>query len=90
MRSRAAGYRTALIDGRVTVGESATFVVPEVWRANPSRPEMKASLILFGAGIGHGQLQGARLIDVAPTAAAWLGLELADSEGKPLAISPDL
>jgi predicted AlkP superfamily pyrophosphatase or phosphodiesterase len=51
----------------------------------PNRPEMKASLILFGAGVPHGKLDGARLIDVAPTVAHLLGLTLPHADGHPLA-----
>ena len=53
---------------------------------DPARPEMKASLILFGPTIAHGELASARLIDIAPTVAGWLGLELSGVDGKPLEI----
>jgi predicted AlkP superfamily pyrophosphatase or phosphodiesterase len=53
---------------------------------DPGRPEMKASLILFGPTIAHGELASARLVDIAPTVASWLGLELAGVDGKPLEI----
>jgi len=53
---------------------------------DPSRPEMKASLVLSGPNIRQGQLQGARLIDIAPTIATWLALPLPDAEGKPLPV----
>ncbi len=53
---------------------------------DPARPEMKAALILFGANIAPGKLVGARLVDIAPTAAKWLGLTLASTDGKPLEI----
>jgi predicted AlkP superfamily pyrophosphatase or phosphodiesterase len=56
---------------------------------DPARPEMKASLILFGPTIAHGQLASARLIDIAPTVASWLGLELPGVDGKPLEVTPD-
>jgi hypothetical protein len=36
--------------------------------------------------IGHGKIEGARLIDVAPTIARWLKLKLDKAEGKPLRI----
>jgi predicted AlkP superfamily pyrophosphatase or phosphodiesterase len=55
---------------------------------DPARPEMKASLILFGPTIAHGELASARLIDIAPTVAGWLGLELAGVDGKPLEVVP--
>ncbi len=52
----------------------------------PDRPEMRASLLAYGPAIGHGRLAGARLIDVAPTIARWLGLKLEKAEGTPLRI----
>lgn len=53
---------------------------------SPERPEMKASLISFGAAQPGGALADARLIDIAPTVAAWLGLELGPVDGKPLEV----
>jgi predicted AlkP superfamily pyrophosphatase or phosphodiesterase len=49
----------------------------------PTRAEMRASLIIYGAKakIG-GKLSLAKMIDVAPTAAAILGLNLENAEGK--------
>jgi predicted AlkP superfamily pyrophosphatase or phosphodiesterase len=55
---------------------------------DPARPEMSASLILFGPTIEHGVLASARLIDIAPTVARWLGLELPNIDGKPLEVTP--
>jgi predicted AlkP superfamily pyrophosphatase or phosphodiesterase len=52
----------------------------------PDRPEMRTSLIFYGPAIGAGKLEDARLIDVAPTVAQWLGLRMARAEGKPLAV----
>ena len=51
---------------------------------DPERPEMKASLLLFGPTIAKGKLSDARLVDIAPTAAAWLQLPLKGTDGKPL------
>jgi predicted AlkP superfamily pyrophosphatase or phosphodiesterase len=51
---------------------------------DPNRPEMQASLLALGKGIAHGKIEGARLIDLAPTIAAWLGLSLPDAEGRNL------
>jgi predicted AlkP superfamily pyrophosphatase or phosphodiesterase len=66
-----------------------TYETPPAYKAvhgyDPNRPEMKASLILFGAGVPHGKLTGARLIDVAPTVASMLGLTLPHPDGHPLA-----
>jgi predicted AlkP superfamily pyrophosphatase or phosphodiesterase len=52
----------------------------------PEHPEMLASLLLFGPNVPHGTLEGARLIDIAPTVAGWLGLALSGAEGKPLQV----
>ncbi|MBI4470714.1 MAG: alkaline phosphatase family protein [Acidobacteria bacterium] len=51
----------------------------------PSRAEMRASLILFGPGARRGaRIPLARMIDVAPTVAALLGLRFPKVEGTPL------
>jgi predicted AlkP superfamily pyrophosphatase or phosphodiesterase len=54
---------------------------------DPERPEMKASLLLLGPSIRPGLIKDARLIDIAPTIAGWLSLDLPDVEGRPLAPS---
>lgn len=49
----------------------------------PSRAEMRSSLIVYGAGARVGaKMALARMIDIAPTAAALLGLSFADAEGR--------
>jgi predicted AlkP superfamily pyrophosphatase or phosphodiesterase len=67
-----------------------TYETPPVYKAvhgyDPRRPEMKASLLLYGAGVPHGKLEGARLVDVAPTVAHWLGLTLPNADGRPLVV----
>lgn len=55
---------------------------------DPAHAEMNASLILYGPTIAPGVLASARLIDIAPTVASWLGLELANVDGKPLEVIP--
>jgi predicted AlkP superfamily pyrophosphatase or phosphodiesterase len=52
----------------------------------PERPEMRAALMFYGPRVKPQKLRGARLIDIAPTVAPWLGLELPDVDGKPLPI----
>jgi predicted AlkP superfamily pyrophosphatase or phosphodiesterase len=52
----------------------------------PDRKEMRASMIIYGPAIGPGKIDHGRLIDVAPTVAAWLGLKLGSTDGSPLAI----
>jgi len=51
---------------------------------DPSDPRMRASLLMHGPGIAPQSIEGARLIDVAPTVARWLGLRLDKAEGRPL------
>lgn len=55
---------------------------------DPNRPEMKASLLLYGAGISPGTLLDARLVDIAPTVAGWLGLEMPAVDGRQLQTAP--
>ncbi len=47
----------------------------------PDNPIMNTSLIFYGPSIAAGRLEGARLLDVAPTVAAWLGLPFSHAEG---------
>lgn len=48
-------------------------------------PSMKASFILAGPGVRKGVvLEGSRMIDIAPTLALLLGLELPDPDGRPM------
>lgn len=44
-------------------------------------PEMRASFMITGAGIKKGNVENARLIDVAPTLAAIMGAQLPDAQG---------
>lgn len=59
---------------------------------DPAEPTMRAVLVISGPGIGHGRLRGARLVDVAPTVAARLGLPWPVAEnvdgGSPLELPP--
>ena len=51
----------------------------------PTRAEMRSSLIIYGAAARVGaRLPVARMIDIAPTAAALLGLKLPKAEGLPI------
>jgi hypothetical protein len=54
---------------------------------DPERPEMLASLLIYGPAIAPGKIKQARLIDVAPTVAGWLGLTLDKAQGKPLPVA---
>jgi predicted AlkP superfamily pyrophosphatase or phosphodiesterase len=53
----------------------------------PERPEMRAALLFHGPRVKPQELRGARLIDIAPTVAPWLGLKMDDVDGKPLPIT---
>jgi predicted AlkP superfamily pyrophosphatase or phosphodiesterase len=53
----------------------------------PERTEMRATMLFYGPKIAPGVLREARLLDLAPTVAAWLGLDLAATEGRPLAVA---
>ena len=53
---------------------------------DPERPEMQASFLVYGPAVAPGKIEQARLIDVAPTVARWLGLDLNKAEGRPLPI----
>lgn len=52
----------------------------------PERAEMLAALLIYGPAIAPGKIEGARLIDVAPTLARWLGLKLDKAEGTALPV----
>jgi hypothetical protein len=47
---------------------------------------MLAALLIYGPAIAPGKIEGARLIDVAPTLARWLGLKLDKAEGTALPV----
>jgi predicted AlkP superfamily pyrophosphatase or phosphodiesterase len=50
----------------------------------PERPEMRASLMVYGPRIAPQALSGKRLVDLAPTIAAMLGLNLPNTDGRAL------
>ncbi|MBI1738596.1 MAG: alkaline phosphatase family protein [Acidobacteria bacterium] len=52
----------------------------------PDHKDMKASLLFYGPSIAAGKLDGARLVDVAPTVAGWLGLKMDRAEGRALPV----
>jgi len=78
-------------EGWAIVGETKGDAISPATQAAehgylPERPEMRPSMLVYGPAIGHGKIEGARLIDVAPTVARWLGLKLEKAEGKPLEV----
>jgi predicted AlkP superfamily pyrophosphatase or phosphodiesterase len=76
--------------GTSFAGSKTDYDTPPPYAAThgyaPEHPEMQASLLLFGPNVPHGALSAARLIDIAPTVAAWLGLDLPGTDGKPLEV----
>jgi predicted AlkP superfamily pyrophosphatase or phosphodiesterase len=54
---------------------------------DPRDPEMFASLLMMGPTIQPCKIPEARLIDIAPTIAEWLGFSLPQAEGVPLKIA---
>jgi predicted AlkP superfamily pyrophosphatase or phosphodiesterase len=48
---------------------------------DPNRPEMRASMLLIGPNVPHGTIPNARLVDIAPTIAEWIGVEMKDVDG---------
>ena len=51
----------------------------------PTNPEMRASLMVYGAGARSGaKLRLARMVDIAPTAARLIEISLPRAEGKPI------
>jgi predicted AlkP superfamily pyrophosphatase or phosphodiesterase len=71
-------------------GVNGPYQAPPTYRAthgyDPLRPEMRASLLLLGPNVPHGTIPDAHLVDVAPTIASWLGLEMKDVDGHPLRV----
>jgi len=53
---------------------------------DPRRPELRASMLFFGKNVAHGVIEHARVIDVAPTIASWLGIEMKGVDGRALAV----
>ena len=53
---------------------------------DPGREDMQAALLIYGPAIAAQKLPTVRVIDVAPTIASWLHLELRSAEGKPLSL----
>lgn len=51
---------------------------------DPERPEMQASLLWLGPGVQPGARTGTRLVDIAPTIASWLSLDLPNVDGRVL------
>jgi predicted AlkP superfamily pyrophosphatase or phosphodiesterase len=83
----ALGAATSYQFGGGCLGE---YGVPSTYVAthgfDPRLPEMRASLLMVGPTIPRGKIPDARLIDIAPTIAHWLGVKLPLAEGVPLRV----
>jgi predicted AlkP superfamily pyrophosphatase or phosphodiesterase len=53
---------------------------------DPEHSDMRASLLVYGPSVIPGKIEGARLIDIAPTVATWLSLRMDKVEGRPLPV----
>lgn len=73
----ATGYTGSVIQPSREAGTHGYF---------PDRLEMRSSLLVYGPAIGTGKIENARMIDIGPTAAKWLGLELKKAEGTALTV----
>lgn len=69
-------YETIIAYCRTTLTQKAQHGYSEEF------PEMRASFMITGTDIKPGHIEGVRLIDVAPTLAAIMGISLPDAEGK--------
>lgn len=71
-------------------GYSGDYISPSLLAGthgyDPERPDMQASFLAYGPLIVSGKIERARLIDVAPTVANWLGLKMDKVEGAPLRV----
>jgi predicted AlkP superfamily pyrophosphatase or phosphodiesterase len=79
------------VEGTVITGEyTGKFTEPSKLGGThgyfPDRPEMRSSLILYGPSIGAGKIQNARMIDIGPTIARLLGLDLSTAQGSALSV----
>ena len=81
------------VDGRIGYTFGAKLTGPMVTAGTekgthgyfPAHPEMRATLIIDGPGLGaHGSLGKVDMRDIAPTLAKQLGVALPTAEGKPL------
>lgn len=61
-------------------------VIPGLHGFPPDRAAMRCSLLFYGPAIRTGKIPNARLIDIGPTVAQWLGLRLEKAEGTQLAV----
>jgi predicted AlkP superfamily pyrophosphatase or phosphodiesterase len=53
---------------------------------DPERADMQAALLIYGGAVARQTIEGARLADVGPTVAGWLGLDLPAKTGRRLAV----
>ena len=75
--------------GGVTGDAVIPATTPGIHGFPPDRDAMNASLLITCPGVRRGPLAGARVIDIAPSVARWLGLTMANIEGNPLNAVPE-
>jgi predicted AlkP superfamily pyrophosphatase or phosphodiesterase len=78
------------IEGTVITGEyTGKFTEPSKLGGThgyfPDRPEMRSSLIFYGPSIAAAHIENARMIDIGPTIAALLRIDIPHPQGIPLA-----
>ncbi len=78
------GFQFGHSCGGTYVGAHPAY--PATHGYDPRRPEMRASMMFYGKNVPHGTIKDAHVIDVAPTIAAWLGIEMKDVDGKALTV----
>jgi hypothetical protein len=71
------------------------FLLPEIIKGShgylPTRKKMETGFIICGTGISQGVvLEKIRLIDIAPTVAKTLNVDLSEADGRPLISILDL
>jgi predicted AlkP superfamily pyrophosphatase or phosphodiesterase len=79
------------VEGTVITGEyTGKFTEPSKLGGThgyfPDRPEMRSSLIFYGPSIAAAHIENARMIDVGPTIAALLRIDIPHPQGIPLAL----
>jgi predicted AlkP superfamily pyrophosphatase or phosphodiesterase len=79
------------VEGTVITGEySGKFTEPSKLGGThgyfPDRPEMRSSLIFYGPSIAAAHIENARMIDIGPTIAALLRIDIPHPQGIPLAL----
>lgn len=70
----------------VTGDYETSAATPGLHGFPPDNDAMRSSLLCYGPAIAAEKISNARMIDIAPTVAQWLGLRLEKAEGSPLPV----